>query len=319
VIAQAYPQFLSKAQDDIQRYKGSQELEKWVRIIGVYERIHNVHDAIQSCPKAWEVIGSPMRFDASLQEAKRNASQVWYDEGVKFLAKGTFKDARIAYKHFEQAEAYYPSLHPDIKARLHEAKQKATIHVELCLMPLNQAFTQYGIMDKTSQNALSRYATEIDKRAFMECDFVQEPQPDSDVIDDRIALAYTRFMPEASQYREKTEQREKSIKKDSTEEKIFATISLREKTIKASCSMEVRITEAETGKILFNETIDASYSWRTNWLVMLKGDTRALSDTENKQLGEREGASPTNQAIFEALQKDIMRKVEAKLDAYYKQ
>lgn len=318
VIAQAYPQFLNKAQSDIQRYKSSPEVGKWVSVIRVYERIHNVHDAIQTCPKAWEVIGSPMRFDASLQEAKRNASQNYYDEGMKFLAKGTFRDARTAYEHFEQAQAYYPNITADIKARLQEAKLKATIHVELCLMPLNQAFTQYGITDRVSQNAFSSYASSINKRAFMECDFVQEPQPDSEVIDDRIALAYTRFMPEASQYKEETIQREKVIKKDSTEETIRATISLREKSIKASCTIEIRITEAETGKMLLNETVQASYNWRTDWIVMLKGDTRALSDKERKQLGEREEASPTNQAIFEALQKDIAKKVQAKIDAYYR-
>jgi hypothetical protein len=317
ILPQAYRLFMKQKQQEIAQQEARTDENKWESLTHLYQSVQETNEYIQRCPKAWELISEPVFYTQALEDAKRNTALVQYRKGMQLLSYGTHQKAREAYQHFNSAQQLFPNASPDLVAKIEEARQKGTVRIELLYTPLDINKMAYIVKDSYSQTNASWIANNLDKRVFLECAYTQVPQDDVDLIDDRVSFAYTTFLPEEKNYREREEIRTSTIKKDSTEEKISAKISFRERSQKASCKVEIMITEVETGNILFNEAIHVSHTWKTNWVIMLNGDTRALKAQERNELGKQPEDLPTYQVMFNKLQEKALSLVLEKLEAFY--
>lgn len=326
-LDKAYHLFIKKNQADVNAWQASLEPLKWDNVVDVYQRTHQVFDQIKACPAALEVVRNPLRFDNELQEARRKASEGHYEVGLNELAGGTREKARSAYQHFKKAQEYYPNLKSDYTARLNEAKQKATLQVAVWLAPTSANFNlqKFGVTDALMRNDLNQFVQDLDKRFFLDAELVLDPNQQN--FDDLLKIACTQFNPEQTQYAETNEQRTDSIRIETSVngqtfvsyERVWADINVREKSFRTTGALEILITDAETGQILFNQAVQGEYIWRNKWAILRAGDARAANAQQKELLNRREEPTPSYQNLFDELQKIMAVQLKQKLTDYYKE
>ncbi len=327
-LDKAYQLFIKRNQADIQGWQASVEPFKWDNVVSIYENTHSAFDQIKACPGAMEVIKNPLRFDTELQNARRNASEGHYEAGLSELQGDTREKAKIAYTHFEKAQDYFPNLKSDYKARLNEAKQKATLHVAVWIAPLTSNFNlqKYQITEGTWRNNLNQYIQELDKKFFLDAELIFDQNKQED-FDDILKMAFTQFNPEPIQYTETHELPTDSIRVETQlngqtfvrYDKVQADINIRQKIAKTTGTVEILITDTETGQILFNQSAQGEYIWQQKWALLSSGDIRAANATQKELLNKREESPPSYQIIFDELQAILMRDIRKKLNEYYQQ
>jgi len=326
-LGKAYQLYLKKSEEDARNIQNSVDVFRWDKIVDIYQGAHDVYDQVKTCPAALEVLGSPKRFDEPLQEARKNASKAHYELGIVALAGGTREKSRQAYYDFKKAQDYYPNLQPDLVARLNDAKQKATLRVGVLLFPINSSFNlqKYALIDAALRNPLNLYVQELEKREFLDAEAIAEPNAIGDA-DDLIKMAYTNFLPEQIQFKEEVVQRLDSIKREQvingqtflSYEKVWAEIGIKEKTLRSTAVLELIITDTETGQILFNQSLQAEYIWKSKWATLRTGDIRATTPEQQGLLAQQEAIVPNYQTLFDALQTNIFNQLKVKVNGYYK-
>ena len=326
-LGKAYKLYLDKSTSDARNLKSGVDVFRWDNVVNVYNHVHQVYDQIKTCPAALEVVSNPARFDEPLEDARKNASNAHYEAGVTHLSGGTREKARLAYQHFKIAQEFFPNLKSDCVALMNEAKQKATLQVVVLLMPINSAYNlqKYALSDVILRNALNQYVQELEKREFLDAEIIQEPNGELN-NDDLLKLAYTDYVPEKSQMKEDVVQRLDSVRKEENRngqtfvsyEKVWIELGVKEKSVRSTATLEAIITDAETGQILFNESIQASYSWQSKWAVVRTGDIRAASPEHRILLEKSEEIIPNHQRLIDELQKSIANQIKEKINNYYK-
>jgi hypothetical protein len=327
-LEKAYSLFIKKTETDIRNTQNDVNPLKWDNVVGAYQRVHNLFDQIKACPAALEVVRNPVRYDADLQEARKRASEAHYELGLTELAIGTREKAKSAYYQFKQAQEYFPNLKSDYIARLNEAKQKATISVALFFLPTsaNTNLQRYSLIDVITRNDLNQFVQELDKRDFLHATLIAEPSLTEDA-NDLVKLAYTQFNTDQPQFKETVEQRLDSVRIEKqingqtfvSYEKVWAEVAIREKTLRATSSLEVIITDTDGGQILFNQSTPAEYIWSHKWAILRNGDKRALTQEQQRWLEVGEQMTPSYQMLFEELQKKTNPLLRQKIQQYYNQ
>ena len=154
VLSQAYPMGVDFYLTQVNRMKDSQDRFKNGKIVDSYKMLNNMHDEIQRCPAAMEVIPNPEDFYNQLKYYAREAAAERYTAGEEALAMGSRPYAIEAYEHFIQADLYLPG-YLDVLNKIEEAKYKATLKVLVEQVPVPTM--QAGLSAQFFQDQIEQY------------------------------------------------------------------------------------------------------------------------------------------------------------------
>lgn len=164
VLGQAYPMGVDFYMSQVNRMKGSQDRFKNGKIVDSYKMLNNMHDAIQKCPGALQVIPNPEDFYNQLKFHNKEAAAERYTAGQESLAMGTRSYAIQAYEHFIQADLYLPG-YLDVRDKIEEAKYFATLKVLVQQVPVPTM--QAGLSAQFFQDQIEQFLFNYNNNEFI--------------------------------------------------------------------------------------------------------------------------------------------------------
>ncbi len=189
VLSQAYPVGVDFYLTQVNRMKDSQDRFKNGKIVDAYKMLNSMHDEIQRCPAALEVIPNPEDFYNQLKYYTREAAAEQYTAGEEALAMGTRPYAIQAYEHFIQADLYMPG-YLDVKNKIEEAKYRGTLKVLVEQVPVPTM--QAGLSAQFFQDQIEQYLFNYHNNEFIR--FFSTRDENLDEPDQILVLQFDDFV-----------------------------------------------------------------------------------------------------------------------------
>ena len=164
VLSQAYPMAIDFYMTQVNRMKDSQDRFKNGKIVDSYKMLNQMHDAIQKCPAALQVIPYPEDFYNQLKYHTKEAASERYRAGEEALAMGNRPYAIEAYEHFIQADLYEPG-YLDVKNKIDEARYHATLKVLVEQVPVPTM--QAGLSAQFFQDQIEQFLFNYQDNEFI--------------------------------------------------------------------------------------------------------------------------------------------------------
>lgn len=321
-LRKAYRLSLELHQNNIERARLSTDELRWETISYNYQQINSVYDQILRCPGCREVVPNPMKYDAELGTANRNAAQTRYELGVAALK---FKRDRVkaieAHRHFEMARSFVPRF-KDVEEKLQEALYSATLRVVIEPIPsparvfnLRHEFFVNKVNEYVHRNVINEYVR------FYTPDEVKSQK--LDYVDHVIRMEFDQFSL-GNVYSHTTEKevvRDSVVISEREGEKIYGTVKaklkINEKAITGGGLLDFRILDNDLKKVISQEKFPSEYTWSIRWATF-NGDERALNEEELAMVKSVEAGIPSPQLMFEEFTAPLYDQVIAKLRGYYR-
>jgi hypothetical protein len=153
-LREAYPLAVAYYDDKAKAALASNAEFKWTEVVSYYASVNVMYDEIRRSPGALRVIPNPTNYYARLDEAKRNAAEEKYNAGVQALAAGTRDKAKVAYRHFKDADAFVPG-YKDVSEMIETALWAATVKVMMEPIPVQSR--NIGVSAEFFDNKVSEF------------------------------------------------------------------------------------------------------------------------------------------------------------------
>lgn len=164
ILGQAYPMAIDYYMNQVNRMKGSQDRFKNGKIVDSYKMLNTMHDAIQKCPGALQIIPYPEDYYNQLKFHTKEAASERYTAGQESLAMGSRPYAIEAYEHFIQSDIYFPG-YLDVKDKIEEAKYFATLKVLVQQVPVPTM--QAGLSAQFFQDQIEQFLFNYNANEFI--------------------------------------------------------------------------------------------------------------------------------------------------------
>lgn len=314
ILTLSYPEAIRVLEDEVRHASESASPDRWQIAVRNYTAINRLYETIQRSPAAKSVVPLPQERFNKLAEARGHAAEELYQVGLQSMLKGTREDSKQAYRSFNQALELVPEYKDAIEYAT-QAKADATLHV--VVQPITRNLAGWNL-----ESAVFGYRGN-DFVRFLVPDQVQRENIQR--IDQYIDLAVHGFSQSTPVFSRRTQELVDSVK---TGEKkvngkvvpvrsaVRAKATTIEKSITASGSATLRVTDATTGKVIGNWDISSSQRWSDQWAVFT-GDARALPSTL-RQLTERKESWPQESQLRNMVRQDLERKVKGQVSDFYR-
>jgi hypothetical protein len=324
ILKAAYPNALDQHQDAIARNKNSSDLFRWETELDHYQRLNQLFEAINSCGPCSKAVAA-RQFTQEEKTAREQAVKVRYNEGEKALTDGDRASARVAYAHFEKANAYLPG-YRDIKNKLDQAFELATFNVVVeqvlvtsKLYQLSNTYFQERIQEflQTNRrlNKFVRFYTPAEATdAKLKPDHVVILQFDDFVVGQTLLEKNTETV--TSKDSVKVSEKTVGRTKIPIYGKVTAKLTKNRKTVRSAGLLDMQIEEFQTKRIVNREKFTGEYNWMCEW-ASYNGDERALTAAELRMCKSQELQPPPPQQLFVEFSKPIYDRLTTKLENFY--
>jgi hypothetical protein len=313
-----YKNIKTKRLDEINAYSGTQQLNRWDKIIDNYEYLQSAYDAIISSPAAFKLI-TPESYSTQLVMVKDSAAEVYYLLGNSYLEKDGRENAKQAYLYFKKTSRFVPD-YKDANNKMQECYQKATVTVVINPVQENTFFSQpswsrFGTIysnEYFQQNLLrdlsysNRYAAKF---------FNQREARALDVKADWIVDFRLRNLdvpPPVNSYSQRSVSKQIQIGTDTAGKPVYRTVNANINTTKsgftARADMEMSVTEWDTRKSIAFQTYSETYRWEQQEATF-SGDQRALSQSDWNLINNTNQQQPNREQILTELYRKIYPRV----------
>jgi hypothetical protein len=153
-LREAYPLAVAYYDDKAKAALASNAEFKWTEVVSYYTSVNVMYDEIRRSPGALRVIPNPTNYYARLDEARQNAAEEKYNAGVLALAAGTRDKAKVAFRHFKDADAFVPG-YKDVTEMIETALWAATIKVMMEPIPVQTR--NIGVSAEFFDNKVSEF------------------------------------------------------------------------------------------------------------------------------------------------------------------
>ena len=318
-LRQAYPMALNYELKNINDVKLSSDVYKWEKVLDSYRNLDGLYDEINRSPGALSVL-KPRNFVLEKEEAKQKSGEARYALGEKKLLEGTKVAAKKAYFDFIAADSFIPGMR-DVKSKITEAKDAATIHVLVDQIPVSSI--AFGLSNEFFQNKISEFLLEFSTREFVEFYSVSEAKKiKRKDFDQEIIIRFDDFVVGQTYMKELVEDfsRDSVILKKVGGKPIYGTVKAKlisfTKTINSSGLLDFKIINSKTNAIQTQEKFPGTFVWRNQWATY-RGDDRALSDEQINLTEQQEIPPPAPQALFIEFTKPIFDQLKSKIRNFY--
>lgn len=318
-LRQAYPLALSYELKRIDDTKLSSDVYKWEKVLDSYESLDGIYDEINRSPAALSVL-KPRSFAQEKEDAKQKSGEVRYTLGEKRLQEGTKQSAKNAYFDFIAANSFVPGIR-DVRNKILEAKEKATIHVIVDQIPVSSL--TFGLTNEFFQNKISEFLLEFSTREFVRFYSISEARKSNKKdFDQKIIIRFDDFVVGQTYVKERVEDFSKDsvlIKTDKGKP-VYATVKAKlitfSKTISSSGLLDFKIVNPNNNSLLTQEKFPGTFVWRNEWATY-RGDDRALTNLQLDLTEQREAQPPAPQTLFIEFTKPIYDQLVSKIRNFY--
>ena len=313
VLKLSYPMAVEALDREVQNAKAAGAADQWRVAVRNYNLINTLYDEIRRSPAALSVIPEPQQRLRELADSKGLAAEEVYQAGLASMLKGTREDSKRAFNQFTEALNLVPE-YKEASELANQAREDATIHVVVEPVLVNRA-------GWNMESAVFGYKG----NPFVK--FYSLPQADELGLKRRdhfISMAvnnYAQSFPSVTRtVREftdsvKTGERKVGNKVEAVMTKVKAKATIFDKTVQASGSMKLVITEAASSGQIGNFDIISTQQWTDQWIIFT-GDARALPPELRRISGKTE-LFPAESMLRNMVRQDLERKLSSRIASFY--
>ena len=320
VLRSAYSLSLTTHQRKIEEAEGSANPLRWETILGEYEQLQSLSEELARCPSCLTLVPAPQRFTREVESSRQRAAEARYTLGLGFLNEGSKAGARKAYSYFERAQFYAPA-DKQITQKLNEAYQAALLRV--LVLPALVNSRSYELSNQYFQDQIAQWAAAYQQNKFVRFYMESEVNQSRVIPDQVVAMQFDDFVVGQTYLKEKVEKLTKdSVKVGETRAdgpiygKVTATLHVFDKKVSSSGLLDLRISDAHSGKVLRHKKLTGTYVWQDQW-ANYKGDERALSREQLALSKRKETMPPPPAALFVELTKPLYSQLISELHRMY--
>ncbi|CAN5294398.1 hypothetical protein BH09BAC2_BH09BAC2_03900 [soil metagenome] len=298
-VALLYKDAAQSHLDKIDLYKSEDGIEKWDKLVKEYEALNGLYNKLSGSAVAVKALKlSP--YTRELNEARQTGAEAYYTYGKLQLAGNTRETGKEAYYAFKKAVDLIPG-YKDSKQLMNTAFEKSTIKV--VINPVRDNSFYYGSLGRNNygnsfnndnfqrnlvadlggsnnRSTPAKFYTDWDaKRARINADWVV----DLTWLDLDIPQPYTNQYSRAAQ---KQIEAGRDTAGRPYYQTVSATIYVTRQYFSARGNIEVRITDANDGNMVLNNTYSDTYDWQQE-TGSYSGDSRALSSSDWSMINNR--------------------------------
>lgn len=293
---------------------------KWEKVVGEYQALNELAEAIRSTPAAQAVVPNAVFYVDELNESREKAAAARYARGEELLGRGQ-DSAREAVEHFGVALLMMPG-YRDVREKLAEASEQATIKV--VINPIGCASGDLDIV--FIENSLRTFFNDYQPGRFVRFYSAAEAQASGIVTPDQIVdMKFDGFVVGQSKVVEKSSE----VRKDNVVigqtrgnppqdvvGSVKATVITYKKTVSSNAQLDFMIRDAVTGRVLRHKKLPGAYVWEHEWGTY-RGDERAVPANLRKIVNQREAQPPGRQELFAGFAEPIFQQACGEMKDFY--
>lgn len=338
LLLQVYPDLLQDKQEAIMRERNSADPLRWARMVNLYTQLQGVVDSARRLPRlinphtGLAVLLDYPDFSAGLQEARVNAAEYHYQQGISMSRSGNNQDIqKQAALEFRSAMNYIPN-YKDAQSRFEQARQNAIKRIAVVpFEDLTGTNRRYGdisslLVDQIiSQVLADRAATEfveIINREMLNPILDEQRLAASGLVDANTASAIGALVgaheiltgkitqiayiaPRISRQTISEQRRIRTGREEYVDEDGFtrtrdiysdveASFTRYTKATSARITATYNIVDVATGRIIRQDTHTAESNWSDTWGRKTSGDDRAFSGANLALVRKSEPDAPAD-------------------------
>ena len=321
----AYPEAINYLTTEINNLKASGRQFKWAGVVSAYEQINNMSDQIRRSPGALSVIRNPDRYVSQLTDARKNAAEEHYAEGIRILNPNNRAASKEAFYLFQKALGYV-SGYKDSERKMNEARDYATLKVVLEQIPVPG---RYSLSANFFQDKVEEFLRGggIYRNDFLQFFTPREAERVNLDADHILSIYFEDFV--VGQVFKKESTRELSrdsvevgeVVVDGVKYPSYATVKANYTVHRAEVVSEgllaMRVIDARNNGVLLSEKLPGTFVWFDEW-ASFNGDERALTNEEIKLTKKRYIPPPPPQDMFIEFTRPIYNQLTNRLNAFYR-
>jgi len=326
-LLSAYPFAIETLTESAKQGISTNQPNKWRNAVSQYEKLHSMYNAIKSTPGARAVITNPKSYYNELSDAKNNAAEESYNEGVISLNGNNRESARAAFFHFQDALSFVPN-YKDAVEKMEQARFEATLKVVIEQIPVP---TRYQLSANFFQDKVEEFLRstqsgsqfvafytpeEIKKNKLAYVDQILRIQFDDFVVGQELSKVETETFERDSVEVGNVEMEDGSTKK--VYGTVKAKISIFSKQLKSEGMVSMKILKPDGTALIKHEKFNGTYIWQEKWATF-NGDERALTKEQLRLCKRSEMHAPPPQDMFIRFTEPIYNQLTSQIRQFYSQ
>lgn len=322
ILPQAYNEAVNKYQSSISAANtGTRNAQKLDIIYRNYQALQKMYNAIAATPAAFSHVNA-RNYSSDVSQAADNAAGFRYDRGMELLQRGDRLSAQKAYENFKQTTAYVPG-YKDTEDRLAEAYDLAIVNV--IVDKFDQRFSNYQINGNFFQNDVVYSLNNIGNSHYYKFYNTNEPRAREVRADQFMDInVYDIWFGQMGSRRESYTVSKEITEKDKDDKEgkknrtytVTATVNVIRRIIESRASMDYRITDAASRRMVGSDRIFAQYTWE-KLTGNYTGDQRALSDRDWAIIRGAFSEQPGYNELYRELTNQLMNQFNSRMRSIY--
>jgi tetratricopeptide (TPR) repeat protein len=322
LLPDAYKQAQLLREDRVNALLRSNNELKWESVRNEYRALQSLYNSIHNSPAALKLV-QPKDYSDAITGAQENAAEMRYDRGIALLDKGDKRSARQAYEEFNAALRLIPN-YRDSKQRSDEAYQLGVINVVVSQIEVRSPYYQFSadqfrdyLVRNLQQRNINQFVQFYDERIARSQKFRVDEYIELRFFDFVVGQTYIdRIERDVSKEIIVGTTKDTTGKETNIYKTVKATLYITKKTVVSKGLLDYRITDTNNGQLLRTNRIPGSYTW-LNQFGTFRGDERALSDEDKRQIGGQDMPPPPPNDLFMEFTRPIYDVMARDLQAFY--
>jgi hypothetical protein len=327
VIREAYPLAIDDHKRAIRMFENSQEPFRWEKVLSEYQALNRIYDVISHSSVSMHEIGVPQHYAREAETARQLAAAERYEAGELALSH---KENRLAAKDAVGQFERVNQLIPNYKAANQKAEEafQYAIH-RVVIEPVYDVYRlhrdEYNELQANFDREIFRSKT---PSPFVRYYTTNSAREDTLPQNDLVKFALLGLSSPSMNVNKTIEHFSREIKtgtkkiNDSTKVDVFetvkATIITFRKTVIINGTMEMKVLDYKTNKLLNQEARNETYSWSDSWQIF-EGNPKALA--EGKSCPATYGSGnlvPSSYTLFSHLSDQFANHFKGRLKNAYR-
>jgi hypothetical protein len=322
LLPQAYAQSQRQHEDKVNGYLASDNPLKWEYVRQEYRSLQSLYDIIHSSPAALAVV-TPKDYRNAITGAQENAAEVRYERGVTLLKKEDKASARRAYDEFNAALKLINNYRNSAELR-DESFNRGVVNVVISELEINSSYFQFSadqfrdiLIRNLQQRNINRFVLFTDERIARSNNLQADEYLQLRFYDFVVGQTYVdRSQRDVSKEIVTGSYKDTSGKVINRYETVKATIYLTRASVVSQGSLDYQLVDVTSNKIIRTNRLPGSYTW-VNEFGYYKGDKRALSEDDKRQIGGSDIPPPPPQDLFMLFTKPIYDQLAGDMQSFY--
>lgn len=320
LLPKAYNEAVTKYENAIEASNtGTMNGQKLDNIYRNYLALQKMYDAIAATPAATSYV-YPKNYSADVSAAAEDAAGYYYNRGMDFMQHSDRLSARKAYENFTAVSSYVQG-YKDVEQQKAAAYDMAVTNI--IVDKFDQRFNNYAVDGNFFQHDIVYTLNNIGGSFYYKFYNTSEPRA-SEVRADQFMdinvydISFGQLGVSRNSYTVSKDITEKDDK-DDTKTKTFtvsATVNVTRRVIDSRATMDYRITDAASRRMVGNDRIMAQYTWE-KLTGSYTGDQRALGDKDWAIIRGAFNNQPGYTDLYRELTRQLMSQFNTRMRSIY--